>query len=111
MSTLKKAGALIGVGSDSFGCYLNLPGFLWKELQLLTVAGFSNFEALRAATIVNAEILGVKEELGSIESGKCADFAIIEGNPLEDITSVRNIRFTVKGGVCYEDARQIDRPH
>jgi len=99
---LKKAGALIGVGSDAFGCYLNLPGFYWKELLLLTQAGLSNFEALQAATLINARILGIERDAGSIEPGKYADFVLIEGNPLEDITSTKNIRTAIKGGIAYK---------
>ncbi|MEN6348674.1 MAG: amidohydrolase family protein [Syntrophomonas sp.] len=108
LERLKKAGALIGVGSDNFGCYLNLPGFYWKELLLLTQAGFSNLEALHAATIESAKILGAQKELGSIEAGKYADFVLIDGNPVEDITCTRNVRAVVKDGVSYVDGLRSD---
>lgn len=98
---LKEAGARIGVGSDGFGCHLNLPGYLWKELKLLTEAGLSNAEALRAATSVNAQILGIEKETGSLEPGKLADFVVIDGNPLEDIACVRNIILVIKDGITY----------
>lgn len=105
---IKKSGGTIGVGTDSYGCYLNLPGFYWKELQLLTQAGFSNAEVLKAATAVNARILGAESEVGSIAPGKYADFVLVEGNPLQDIACVRNIRQVIKGGITYVDGRQTE---
>jgi imidazolonepropionase-like amidohydrolase len=102
---IKKAGGIIGVGTDSCGCYLNLPGFYWKELQLLTQVGLSNADVLNAATLVNAKILGVDNEVGSIAPGKYADFVLIEGDPLADIACVRNVRQVFKGGIAYVDRR------
>jgi imidazolonepropionase-like amidohydrolase len=102
---IKQAGGTIGVGTDCYGSSLNLPGFYWKELLLLTQAGLSPVEVLRAATLVNARILGVDREVGRIAPGHYADFVLIEGNPLEDITQVRNIRLVIKGGVAYVDGR------
>ena len=102
---IKKAGGLIGVGSDGFSSYINMGGFFWKELELLTQAGFSNAQVLKAATLTNAEILGADDLLGSIEPGKYADFVVIDGNPLEDISVTRNIQQVIKGGVAYENKR------
>lgn len=102
VSRLKNAGAIIGAGSDSFGCYLNLPGFFWQELVLLTSVGLGNFEVLQAATIVNARILGIENEVGSIETGKFADFTVIKGNPLENIGCTRDVQMTIKNGEIYK---------
>jgi imidazolonepropionase-like amidohydrolase len=106
LERIKKAGGVIGVGTDSYGCHLNLPGFYWKELQLLTQVGLSHAEALKAATSVNAKILGAESEVGSIAPGKYADFVLVEGNPLKDIACVRNIRRVIKGGVTYVSGRK-----
>ena len=104
---IKKAGGKIGVGSDGFSSYINMGGFFWKELELLTQAGFSNAEVLKAATLTNAEILGADDVLGSIRPGKYADLVVIDGNPLEDITVTRNIQRVVKGGVEYVNGKRV----
>jgi imidazolonepropionase-like amidohydrolase len=103
---IKKSGGLIGVGTDSFGSYLNLPGCYWRELQLLTQSGLSNTEVLNAATAVNARILRAENDVGSIAPGKYADFVLIEGNPLDDIACVRNVRRVIKDGVAHVDGRK-----
>lgn len=70
-----------------------------KELEHLTKAGFSNIEALKSATSVNADIIGMSDKVGSIETGKYADFTIVKGDPIMDISAVRNIQYVVKDGV------------
>ena len=104
---LKKAGVRIGVGSDGFSSYINMGGFYWKELELMNQAGFSNAEVLKAATSINAEILGADNILGSIRPGRFADFVVIDGNPLEDITVTKNIQRTIKGGVEYVKGKPV----
>ena len=105
---IRKAGGRIGVGSDGFSSYINMGGFYWKELELLTQAGLSNAEVLKAATLVNAEILEADHLVGSIESGKYADFVVIDGNPLEDITLTRNIQRVIKGGAEYRKGIPVE---
>lgn len=95
---IKSTGGKIGVGTDCCGTGLSFFGFFWKELLYLTRAGLSNLEALKAATSVNAEIIGMEDSVGSIEPDKYADFTIIEGNPLEEIERVRHVQLVVKGG-------------
>jgi len=58
----------------------------------------SPFEALRRATVVNAGILGMEHDIGTIEAGKYADMVVVEGNPLEDISRMGRIRAVIKGG-------------
>lgn len=69
-----------------------------EELQLLTQAGLSNFEALQAATIINAEIIGEEKNIGTIENGKLANLVVLNANPLEDINNTTNIDFVIKRG-------------
>ena len=95
---IRVAGGKIGVGTDTCGTGLSFFGFYWKELKHLTQAGFSNYEALKAATSVNAEIIGMEKDVGSISSGKYADFILLSGNPLENIEEVKNVSAVIKGG-------------
>jgi imidazolonepropionase-like amidohydrolase len=102
---IKAGGGKIGVGTDVCGTGLSFFGHYYKELQHLVKAGFSTAEALKAATSVNADIIGMGDRIGTVETHKDADFTVIEGDPIEDIAAVRNVRWVVKGGeiiYCYE---------
>lgn len=63
-------------------------------------AGFSPQEAIAAATRTPAAMLGLDEQLGTVEVGKRADMVILAGDPLEDLGALRSIRWTVKGDVA-----------
>lgn len=69
-----------------------------NELELLSKAGLSNIDVLRAATIINAEGLGEESNIGTIEKGKLANLVILNSNPLEDIKSTRDIKQVIKRG-------------
>ena len=75
---------MIGVGTDTGMTFV--PQYAtWRELELLVAyAGFSPAEALHAVTAVNASILGVDAETGSLEVGKSADLLVLNANPLDD---------------------------
>ena len=69
-----------------------------RELEYLVEAGMTTRQALRAATVKPAEWLRVDDQLATIESGKFADLVGIDGDPLQDISSYRKLRFVMKGG-------------
>ncbi len=75
---------------------------LHRELGLLVEAGLSPAEALRAATITPAQVLGVDDELGTVEPGKLADLVLLDADPLEDISNTRRIASVIARGRVYE---------
>lgn len=76
-----------------------LPGFLYhRELELYEKSGIPAAEVLKLATIKSAELTGVSALYGSIEAGKKADLILIDGNPLENISDIRKVEWTMKDG-------------
>ena len=63
----------------------------------MTKRGLTPIEAIRAAT-TNAELLAWPNRVGSVEPGKYADLIAVEGDPLGDVTVLRNVKFVMKGG-------------
>lgn len=72
------------------------------ETWMLTQGGFSNFEALRAATIDGADMIGLSKQIGSLEAGKRADFVVLNSNPLENIRSTIDTRYVVVNGRVFD---------
>ncbi|MCP4132912.1 MAG: amidohydrolase family protein [bacterium] len=97
LKKMKQAGVLIGAGTDAGIPYI-YNGTIWNEIELLTRAGFSNIEALRCATINNARILKMENDIGSLEKGKYADIVVLKENPLEKIEACRDPLVVFKGG-------------
>lgn len=88
LNKLYHAGALIGCGNDG-GVPQLTPGIVGMELVLLSMdTDMKPMDILRTATINNARILGVEEDLGSVEKGKLADLVLLPGNPLENMEHV-----------------------
>ncbi len=65
----------------------------------MTGLGMSPAAALRAATSVDAALLGVDDKVGTLTSGKLADIIAVPGNPLADITATERVSFVMKEGV------------
>jgi imidazolonepropionase-like amidohydrolase len=62
-------------------------------------------EAIQAATIVPARVMKLENEVGTIETGKRADVIIVNGNPLENISNTRKLKFVVAQGRLYDPAQ------
>ncbi len=65
--------------------------------------GMGEMEAIQSATVAAAELLGKGEQLGSLREGKLADIVAVEGNPVEDINVMLDVRFVMKDGVVYRN--------
>jgi len=61
-------------------------------------------EAIRTATLSNAELIGWQDRVGAIEAGKYADLIAVQGDPLRDINALQNVRFVMKGGRVVKEA-------
>lgn len=90
-----RAGVKVLAGTDQVGFPVR-QGV--RELARLVEAGLTPMEAIRAATILNAEMLGRDHELGSIEPGKLADVIAVPGNPLADLSVLERVSFVMLGG-------------
>ena len=91
-------GIPVGLGTDT-GCPYITHYDMWRELHYYhKYCGVSNVFALYSATLQNARLLGIEDVTGSIERGKCADFIVTEGNPLEDLDTLRNVSMVVARG-------------
>ena len=89
-----EAGVKIAFGTDA-AVYPH--GDNAKELAVLVERGMSPLDAIRTATVNAADLLGV-DDRGRIEEGKLADLIAVEGNPLEDVTVLEDVRFVMIDG-------------
>ena len=92
-----KAGVTICMGGD-VGVFTHGNNAL--EMLLMAEYGMKNIDVLRSATSVNAEVFELKD-LGNIKAGYLADLVAVEGNPVEDIKVVKQVRMVMKDGVIY----------
>jgi imidazolonepropionase-like amidohydrolase len=100
IGALHRAGVTIVAGTDQA-----VPGYsVYREIELYVEAGFTPMEALQAASIVPARVMKVESDSGSVETGKRADFDILDANPLDDIHNIRSVRSVVSNGVLYQSA-------
>ena len=95
-----RAGVKIAFGTD---CGVGPHGDNAREFTYMVEAGMAPMEAIRAATLSAAELLGVEDRLGTIEPGKLADLIAVQGDPLADISRLQDVHFVMKEGVVYRD--------
>ena len=89
------------LGTDA-GAYGVIHGFsVHDELQILVDNGFSPYEAIRAATIDVAINIGEGEQWGTLEEGKIADLIMVQNNPFESISNLKDIDGIMTRGIWY----------
>lgn len=93
-----ESGARIAAGSGTPSPGVAPGAGLVRELELYVESGIKPSTALESATCSAAECLGLADELGSLEPGKRADIIVIKGNPLRNISAIRDIVWVVRGG-------------
>ncbi|MBT8040674.1 MAG: amidohydrolase family protein [Gammaproteobacteria bacterium] len=93
-----KAGVTIAFGTD---CGVSPHGGNAMEFVYMVEAGMPEMNAIRSATLTAAELLGVENELGSIEPGKLADIVAVDGDPTEDISELTRVSFIMKDGTIH----------
>jgi imidazolonepropionase-like amidohydrolase len=94
-----RAGVPIAFGTDA-GVFRH--GENAREFVYMVETGYPPMDAIRSATSVNARVLGMEDRIGAIEPGLLADIIAVDGDPLRDISVLRNVSFVMKDGVVYK---------
>lgn len=103
MHDARDVGVKVAMGTD-VGTPGNHAGENMQELEVMVnEGGFSPIEAIRAATIHGAEVIGRGDDLGMIAEGRIADLIACPGNPLDDISALRDVCFVMKDGQVFRD--------
>ena len=97
---MKAAGIVMGIGTDTIGdASLMVPNSYIAELKWFVRGGYSVTDALKAGTIINARLLDMGDELGSIEPDKLADIIVVDGRPDENLDDLVRIDHVIKDGL------------
>jgi imidazolonepropionase-like amidohydrolase len=95
-------GVKIGFGTDA-AVYKH--GRNAEEFHLMVDLGMKPIDALRSAALSDAELLGLQDKIGTLDSGKLADIIAVPGNPSENIRQTEKVFFVMKEGVIYRNDR------
>ena len=98
-----KAGVKIAFGTDSG---VSMHGDNAMEFVYMVETGMSPADAIRSATVNSAELLGIADRAGAIRAGNWADVIAVSGNPLADISRLREVAFVMKAGRVHKRAAQ-----
>lgn len=94
------AGVKVGFGTDA-AVYPH--GMNAHEFAVMVKLGLTPLEAIQAATINDADLLGWADRVGSLEPNHFADIIAVDGDPLQDITTLERVKFVMKGGTVYKN--------
>ena len=90
-----EAGVKIGMGTDA-AVYPH--GLNAHELAVYVSLGMSPLQAIQTATINDADLLGWSDKVGTLQPGKWADIIAVDGDPLQDVTTLQHVKFVMKAG-------------
>jgi imidazolonepropionase-like amidohydrolase len=99
------AGVKIAFGTDAG---VSKHGRNADEFELMVKHGMTPSQAIVAATRNAADLLGLADEIGSLEPGKQADLIAVRGNPLEDVTLLKQVALVMKGGKVEHERMQVE---
>jgi imidazolonepropionase-like amidohydrolase len=89
------AGVKIAFGTDAG---VSMHGRNADEFELMVRHGMTPMQAIVAATVNAADLMGMSDHVGSLEPGRFADLIAVSGNPLDDITVLKSVDVVIKGG-------------
>jgi imidazolonepropionase-like amidohydrolase len=99
---LHRSGVTLVSGTDQYAGFA-----LHRELELYSQAGIPNAEVLRIATWNPVKMLGLEKDHGTIEAGKLADFFLVDGDPLRDMSDIRKVSIVLKDGKVFESKKLL----
>ena len=97
-----EGGVKIAFGTDSG---VSPHGQNAREFALMVDGGMTPSEAIIAATVSAADLLGLADRIGTLERGKAADVIAVRGDPLADVTELERVLFVMRDGTVYKPAR------
>lgn len=98
-----QAGVTFSTGTDYFNDTAESFPSLFKEIETLVTDGIlTPRQAILAATLNGAKVIGIEDTHGSIEIGKYANLVLLKKNPISNINNIREIEFTMKNGIIYK---------
>jgi imidazolonepropionase-like amidohydrolase len=102
-------GGQLIAGTDPTGYGGVIAGFGdWRELKLLSEAGFSGPEVIQIATLNGARYLGREDRIGTVAMGKQADLVVIRGNPAAKMTDMDDVEMVFRHGLGYDSAKLVN---
>lgn len=99
-------GVKIGLGTDAT---VYQHGRNAEEFHQMVDLGMKPVDALKAGTSSDADLLGIADKTGTLETGKWADIVAVPGNPLENIRQTEKVFFVMKDGVIFRNDRAATR--
>ena len=93
------SGVKVGFGTDA-AVYPH--GLNAHEFAVMVKLGLTPLQAIQAATVNDADLLGWSDKIGVLEPGHYADIIAVDGDPLADVTTLERVKFVMKGGVVYK---------
>ncbi|MGB5344752.1 MAG: amidohydrolase family protein [Woeseia sp.] len=90
------AGVPITYGTDAAVYPHGMNG---RQFEIMVKRGMTPMDAIKSATSVAAEVMGMADDVGAVEAGRYADLIAVRGNPLDDIALLQSVDYVIKGGV------------